>query len=133
MVSGPLPAPIVVNSNCLRRQNLSPAVSGADDDFAERRRPDRMQARHHRTERAQLLGRRDQVGDHHRLHAGAMGGTDAGMSEGELGGMDAGTPQDLSEQDAAKLLDSMKRNEKNLQLWRFQQRKKPRNPDEKDW
>lgn len=64
---------------------------------------------------------------------GADGGSDGGEAEGELGDLDAGTLEDLSRQDAQKLLDSMKRNEKNLQLWRFQQRKKPRNPDEKDW
>ncbi len=38
----------------------------------------------------------------------------------------------LSKDEAEKLLDSMKQNEKNLQLWRFQQKKK-RKPDEKDW
>jgi len=31
-------------------------------------------------------------------------------------------------------LDAMKQNERNLQLWRFQQRdKKARRPNEKDW
>ncbi len=33
----------------------------------------------------------------------------------------------------SRLLDAMKQNEKNLQLWRFQQKKRPRNPNEKDW
>jgi hypothetical protein len=27
----------------------------------------------------------------------------------------------------------MKQNEKNLQLWRFQQKKRQRKPNEKDW
>lgn len=70
---------------------------------------------------------------------GADGGADGGASDGgemaseEPSAQDAGTPPDLSQQDANKVLDSMERNEKNLQLWRFQQRKKPRNADEKDW
>jgi tetratricopeptide (TPR) repeat protein len=35
--------------------------------------------------------------------------------------------------DAERLLDAMKQNERNLQLWRFQQKKKTRKPDGKDW
>jgi hypothetical protein len=31
------------------------------------------------------------------------------------------------------MLDAMRQNEKNLQLWRFQQRQRPRKPNEKDW
>ncbi len=38
----------------------------------------------------------------------------------------------LNKQDAERLLDSIKRDEKNLQLWKFQQ-KKPRRENEKDW
>ena len=38
----------------------------------------------------------------------------------------------LNQQDAERLLDSIKRDEKNLQLWKFQQ-KKPRQESEKDW
>jgi len=38
----------------------------------------------------------------------------------------------LNKQDAERLLDSIKRDEKNLQLWKFQQ-KKPRRESEKDW
>lgn len=70
---------------------------------------------------------------------GPDGGADGGEGEqeereeeAELGG-DAGVPPDLSQQDAEKVLDSMEQNEKNLQLWRFQQRKRPRQQNEKDW
>ncbi len=64
---------------------------------------------------------------------GRDGGTDGGTaSGGELEPADGGTQANLSEQDAEKLLDSMKQNEKNLQLWRFQQQK-PRKAHEKDW
>jgi hypothetical protein len=38
----------------------------------------------------------------------------------------------LSKEEAERMLDSMKQNEKNLQLWKFQQRK-PRKQNEKDW
>jgi tetratricopeptide (TPR) repeat protein len=62
-------------------------------------------------------------------------GRDAGVQETvELG--DAGEPANLNRKDTERLLDSMKQNEKNLQLWRFQQRdqqKKPRRPNDKDW
>lgn len=60
-------------------------------------------------------------------------GADAG-SEGEMDEVDAGiNPENLDRQDAERLLDAMKQNEKNLQLWRFQQKKRQRNPNEKDW
>lgn len=82
---------------------------------------------------------------------GSDAGTDAGSGEGEGegtdGGADGGTeseeqtsdevdagmsPEDIDRQEAERLLDAMKQNEKNLQLWRFQQ-KKQRKPNEKDW
>ncbi|HVE84789.1 MAG TPA: tetratricopeptide repeat protein [Myxococcales bacterium] len=43
---------------------------------------------------------------------------------------------ELNKKDVERLLDSMKQSEKNLQLWRFQQRKKKsgaRKDNEKDW
>jgi tetratricopeptide (TPR) repeat protein len=47
---------------------------------------------------------------------------------------DAGVPPgELSREEAESLLDALKQNEKNLQLWRFQRRKGQRNADEKDW
>jgi hypothetical protein len=46
-------------------------------------------------------------------------------------GPDAGTAAQLTPEQVQKLLDSMKSDERNLQLWRFQ--KKPRRPSEKDW
>ncbi|MBM4378854.1 MAG: aerotolerance regulator BatC, partial [Deltaproteobacteria bacterium] len=52
---------------------------------------------------------------------------DGGASEPD-GGVSTGMDRDRAE----KLLDSMKQNEKNLQLWRFQQ-KRPRRANEKDW
>ncbi|WP_224244368.1 tetratricopeptide repeat protein [Hyalangium gracile] len=83
---------------------------------------------------------------------GSDGGSDAGSGEGEGEGMDGGadggtdseeqteyevdagvSPEDIDRQEAERLLDAMKQNEKNLQLWRFQQKKKQRKPNEKDW
>jgi tetratricopeptide (TPR) repeat protein len=65
------------------------------------------------------------------------GGADAGSeSQGEQQELDAGSPQEqIDRQEAERLLDAMKQNERNLQLWRFQQRdkKQPRRPNEKDW
>lgn len=46
---------------------------------------------------------------------------------------DAGVEANLSKKDAERLLDSMKQTEKNLQLWRFQVKKRSRKPNEKDW
>lgn len=91
-----------------------------------------------------------QKGDQQKGDGGADGGQgDGGESEGEPqagdGGMDAGTEgeehsrdggmsaEDIDKQEAERLLDAMKQNEKNLQLWRFQQKKRPRKPNEKDW
>lgn len=57
-----------------------------------------------------------------------------GGTEGEAESVDAGMSQEeIERQEAERLLDAMKQNEKNLQLWRFQQKKRPRNPNEKDW
>ncbi|WNG63021.1 tetratricopeptide repeat protein [Archangium gephyra] len=57
-----------------------------------------------------------------------------GGTEGEVDSVDAGVSQaEIDRQEAERLLDAMKQNEKNLQLWRFQQKKRPRNPNEKDW
>jgi len=60
-------------------------------------------------------------------------GVDAGTEEPDEADVDGGTPLELNKKDAERLLDSMKQNEKNLQLWRFQQKKKQRKPNEKDW
>jgi len=62
-------------------------------------------------------------------------GIDAGSPEPEELGLDGGYLGDiqLNKEDAERLLDSMKQNEKNLQLWRFQQKKRPRKQNEKDW
>ncbi|XHF15127.1 tetratricopeptide repeat protein [Archangium gephyra] len=57
-----------------------------------------------------------------------------GGTVGEAESLDAGISQEeIDRQEAERLLDAMKQNEKNLQLWRFQQKKRQRNPNEKDW
>ena len=72
------------------------------------------------------------------------GGVDAGQRP-EM--QDAGTPEQpellrdggvgrtggFDRNEAERLLDAMRQNERNLQLWRFQQKKRQRKPDEKDW
>jgi tetratricopeptide (TPR) repeat protein len=42
-------------------------------------------------------------------------------------------PKDLDKQDAERVLDAMKANEKNLQMWRFQMKEQRREGAEKDW
>jgi tetratricopeptide (TPR) repeat protein len=70
---------------------------------------------------------------------GADGGAgedeDQAKTETQLGEPDAGaTAGSLSKQEAERILDAMKRNERNLQLWRFQERhKRQRRPNAKDW
>ncbi len=80
---------------------------------------------------------------------GADGGQDDGEGEPQDGGSDGGSAGEhdseasesdggssesaLDRQEAERLLDAMKQNEKNLQLWRFQQKKKQRKPNDKDW
>ena len=46
---------------------------------------------------------------------------------------DAGMAARLSKRDAERILDAMKRDERNLQLWRFQRKTKPVKQNEKDW
>ncbi len=59
---------------------------------------------------------------------------DSGVEEPEEPPPDGGSTEGfrLNKQDAERLLDSIKRDEKNLQLWKFQQ-KKPRRESDKDW
>jgi hypothetical protein len=55
---------------------------------------------------------------------------------GPDGGVDQQPMQELNKKDVERLLDSMKQSEKNLQLWRFQQRKSSKSRKgnaEKDW
>jgi hypothetical protein len=54
---------------------------------------------------------------------------DAGLSPAELGSPDGG----MSAQEAEKLLEPLKRNEKNLQLWRFRQKTQKNDANGKDW
>ncbi|HEY8211686.1 MAG TPA: tetratricopeptide repeat protein [Myxococcaceae bacterium] len=52
------------------------------------------------------------------------------------GGLDEQPTKDLNKKDVERLLDSMKQSEKNLQLWRFQQRKSSKSRKDnatKDW
>jgi hypothetical protein len=45
-----------------------------------------------------------------------------------------GGGEDLSQREVERILDSLKQDERNLQLWRFQQKKKKsRKPNAKDW
>lgn len=65
------------------------------------------------------------------------GGADGGEEQGDGGTeAEAGDARDggasLSKSEAEKLLDSMKNSEKNLQLWRFQQKRSKR-ANGKDW
>lgn len=69
---------------------------------------------------------------------GSDGGSSEETSDGgrpqEMDQLDGGmSAEEIDRQEAERLLDAMKQNEKNLQLWRFQQKKRPRNPNEKDW
>ncbi len=68
------------------------------------------------------------------------GGADGGNEEQDGGAAQEGKPQllpdggiDVSRKDAEKLLDSLKSNEKNLQLWRFKQKTPKSEPNGKDW
>ncbi len=68
------------------------------------------------------------------------GGADGGNEEQDAGAAQEGKPQllpdggiDVSRKDAEKLLDSLKSNEKNLQLWRFKQKTPKSEPNGKDW
>jgi hypothetical protein len=87
-------------------------------------------------------GGRDGGGDGGQQKEGQEQPGDAGQGQpqvadggtGDGGSTDGGASSEaqLNKQDAEKHLDSMKNNEKNLQLWRFQQ-KKPRKPNDQDW
>ncbi len=64
------------------------------------------------------------------------GSPDAGSNEGQQNAEsspDGGQADEVSRQEAENLLDSMRQNEKNHQLWRFQQPRKPRPGNDKDW
>jgi tetratricopeptide (TPR) repeat protein len=65
------------------------------------------------------------------LDGGAKSEPDAGTAEA-ASLSDGGTPPGMSRDEALRLLDAMKQNEKNLQLWRFQQKRTRKNHD-KDW
>jgi tetratricopeptide (TPR) repeat protein len=79
------------------------------------------------------------------LEAGEEGNTgeDAGVSPRDADAglslldelLDAGMGESgqLDRRDTERLLDAMRQSEQNLQLWRFQQKKRPRKPNEKDW
>lgn len=63
---------------------------------------------------------------------GGIEEADGGMSEGDAARLPDGGV-DVSKKDAEKLLDSLKSNEKNLQLWRFKQKTQKSEPNGKDW
>jgi tetratricopeptide (TPR) repeat protein len=58
---------------------------------------------------------------------------DAGPMMDALRDGGVGESGQLDRRDTERLLDAMRQSEKNLQLWRFQQKKQPRKPNEKDW
>lgn len=63
---------------------------------------------------------------------------DAGSESGSGAGREAPEPSEgeqegISAQEAESMLDAMKQDERNLQLWRFQGRKRPRDANQKDW
>jgi tetratricopeptide (TPR) repeat protein len=58
---------------------------------------------------------------------------DAGLTMEQLRDAGFGEAGQLDRRDTERLLDAMRQSEKNLQLWRFQQKKPPRKPNEKDW
>jgi tetratricopeptide (TPR) repeat protein len=67
-------------------------------------------------------------------------GEDAGVTPRDADGgvlelRDGGVVEtgQLDRKDTERLLDALRQSEKNLQLWRFQQKKKQRKPNEKDW
>jgi tetratricopeptide (TPR) repeat protein len=68
---------------------------------------------------------------------GQDGGTtrdsDAGLQLDQLRDAGFGEAGQLDRRDTERLLDALRQSEKNLQLWRFQQKKQPRKPNEKDW
>lgn len=68
------------------------------------------------------------------------GGSDGGFDMQDAGAPQPAQPQllpdggiDVNRKDAEKLLDTLKSNEKNLQLWRFKQKNQKSDPNGKDW
>lgn len=85
-------------------------------------------------------GQKDKQGDGGSQGQGGDGGrADAGLSPdaGEMEEAEAAEMLDggasMSKKDAERLLDSMKNSEKNLQLWRFQQKRQKKPNNGKDW
>ena len=62
-------------------------------------------------------------------------GMDAGESSAAEEGLEDGGVAEgkLNKSDVDRLLNAMKQSERSLQMWRFQQKKKQRKPNEKDW
>jgi tetratricopeptide (TPR) repeat protein len=58
---------------------------------------------------------------------------DAGPEMDALRDAGFGEAGQLDRRETERLLDAVRQSEKNLQLWRFQQKKQPRKPNEKDW
>lgn len=85
-------------------------------------------------------GARDSGSDDGSSGRGADGGADGG-DDGGSGEMDATLPdggelppqKPVSEQEAERLLDSMRRNEKNLQMWKFKPKVRNNRHVDKDW
>ncbi len=65
---------------------------------------------------------------------GTADGGEERFADGGAGVEMMGLPDGgMSKEDAEKLLEPLKRNEKNLQLWRFRQKTQKNDPNGKDW
>jgi hypothetical protein len=71
----------------------------------------------------------DQAGQDGGSDGGVPQSSDGGASPAELGLIDGG----MTAKEAEKLLEPLKRNEKNLQLWRFRQKTQKNDANGKDW
>jgi len=77
--------------------------------------------------------RAGESGDTGQDAGGSPRDADAGPEWDTFRDAGVGEAGQLDRRDAERLLDAVRQSEKNLQLWRFQQKKPPRKPNEKDW
>ncbi len=111
---------------------------GADAGASDAGAPDAGSQRDGGTDAGHDGGQRDQgkqpqdAGSQPQPDGGTPDAGQDGGSAGQAGERRDGGEVPISREEAEKLLDSLKNNEKNLQLWRFQQKKR-KTPSEKDW
>jgi Ca-activated chloride channel family protein len=142
-------------------RKIPPPKSQSSDGGTDGGRPD-AGSRDGGSDGGQGDGGQTGDGGTQRGDAGTRGGGDGGQADGgsraeqrQGGEQDAGSRPDqpdagapepeplrdggvgraggFDRSEAERLLDAMRQNERNLQLWRFQQKKRQRKPDEKDW